>query len=65
MDNPMFIPGENIPLLTDNDEDRGDDHDDGYDFDYDDYNTPNASRVEDTTFKTPSYTNKQETSTSL
>ena len=57
MENPTFVNNENIPQITHHDED----HD--YDKDYDDYDTPNTSKVDETTFLTPSSTDKQETST--
>ena len=40
MDNPIFVDDENIPLVHDED------------IDYDDYNTPNTSRVDETSFTT-------------
>ena len=42
MDNPRFVDEEEIPLVQDED--------------YDDYNTPNASRVDDTSFIEPAAT---------
>ena len=42
MDNPRFIDEEDIPLVQDED--------------YDDYNTPNASLVDETSFKEPDTT---------
>ena len=42
MDNPRFIDEEDIPLVQDED--------------YDDYNTPNASWVDETSFKEPDTT---------
>ena len=47
MDNPRFVDDENIPLVHDED-------------DYEDYNTPNTSRVDKTSFIT---TEKEPTST--
>ena len=47
-----------MPLVTHHDGDQEGDHDD----DYDDYNAPNTT-VEETTFATPSSTDKQPTST--
>ena len=41
MENPIFADDENIPLVT---------HDD---VDYNDYNTPNTSRVDEATCTTP------------
>ena len=49
-DNPIFGDDVNMPLITH----HGEDHDD----DYDDYNTPNTSRADETTFATPSSTDK-------
>ena len=49
----IFVDEENLSLVTHHDED----HDD----DYDDYNTRNTSRVDETTFSTPSSTHKQST----
>ena len=40
MDNPIFVDEENIPMV----------HQDQNDEDYDDYDTPNASRVDETSF---------------
>ena len=42
MDNPRFVDEEEIPLVQDED--------------YDDYNTPNASRVDETSFIEPAAT---------
>ena len=39
MDNPRFIDGEDIPLVQDED--------------YDEYNTPNTSRIDETSFIEP------------
>ena len=57
MDNPIFVNDENIPLVTNHDENHGDDNV------YDDYNTPNTSRVDKTTFTMLGSTNKQAAST--
>ena len=46
MDNPRFVDDENIPLVHDED------------IDYDDYNTPNTSRVDETSFTTTPSTTK-------
>ena len=43
MDNPRFIDEEDIPLVH-------------QDKDYDDYNTPNTSRVDETSFIEPDVT---------
>ena len=43
MDNPRFIEEEDIPLIHQDD-------------DYDDYNTPNTSRVDETSFTVPDTT---------
>ena len=43
MDNPWFIHEEDIPLVH-------------QDEDYDDYNTPNTSRVDETSFTVPDTT---------
>ena len=48
MDNPTFIDEENIPLVHQNE-------------DYDDYRTPNTSRIDETLFTVP---NTQEEATS-
>ena len=42
MDNPRFVDDETIPLVQDED--------------YDDYNTPNTSRVDETSFTEPDAT---------
>ena len=42
MDNPRFVDGETIPLVQDED--------------YDDYNTPNTSRVDESSFTEPDAT---------
>ena len=42
MDNPRFVDDETIPLVRDED--------------YDDYNTPNTSRVDETSFTEPDAT---------
>ena len=42
MDNPRFVDEETIPLVQDED--------------YDDYNTPNTSRVDETSFTGPDAT---------
>ena len=45
MDNPTFVDEEDIPLVhQENDED------------YDDYNTPDTSRIDDTSFTVPDTT---------
>ena len=51
MDNPRFVNDENIPLVLDEDND------------YDDYNTPSTSRVDETSFTMPGSTEKETTST--
>ena len=51
MDNPRFVDDENIPLVHDED------------IEYDDYNTPNTSRVDETSFTMPCPTDKGTTST--
>ena len=51
MDNPRFVDDENIPLVHDED------------IEYDDYNTPNTSRVDETSFTIPGPTDKETTST--
>ena len=51
MDNPRFVDDENIPPVHDED------------FNYADYNTPNASRVDETSFTMPGSTDKETTST--
>ena len=43
MDNPIFVDDEDIPMV----------HEDN---DYDDYNTPNTSRVDETSFTVPDAT---------
>ena len=43
MDNPTFVNEENIPVVH-------------QDEDYDDYNTPNTSRIEETSFIEPATT---------
>ena len=43
MDNPRFIDEEDIPLIHQDD-------------DYDDYNTPNTSRIDETSFTEPDTT---------
>ena len=47
MDNPRFIDDENIPLVQDED--------------YDDYITPNTSRVDETSFTEPDTTESTST----
>ena len=42
MDNPRFVDEETIPLVQDED--------------YDDYNTPNTSRIDETSFMEPTTT---------
>ena len=49
MDNPRFVDDENIPLVQDED------------VDYDDYNTPNTGRVDETSFAMPGSTDKETT----
>ena len=39
MDNPAFVDEEDIPMVHENEAD-----------DYDDYNTPNTSRIDETSF---------------
>ena len=51
MENPIFA--ENIPLATQHDKDCDKDND------YDDYNKPNISRVDETTFTMPGSIDKQ------
>ena len=51
MENPIFA--ENIPLATQHDKDCDKDND------YDDYNTPNISRVDETTFTMSGSIDKQ------
>ena len=55
MENSKFIDKENIPQVSHYDEDR--------DKDYDNYNTPNISKIDDTTLTTPGSSDKQVTST--
>lgn len=43
MEDPIFVNDKNIPLVTYHDKD----------VDYDDCDTPNANRVDETTFKRP------------
>ena len=43
MDNPVFVNEEDIPMVHEDD-------------DYDDYNTPNTSRVDETSFTVPDST---------
>ena len=47
MDNPRFVDDENILLVQDED------------IDYDDYNTPNTSKVDETSFTMPGSTEKE------
>ena len=49
MDNPRFVDDENIPLVQDED------------VDYDDYNTPNTGRVDETSFAMAGSTDKETT----
>ena len=49
MDNPRFVDDENIPLAEEKD------------IDYDDYNTANTSRLDETSFAMPSFTEKETT----
>ena len=51
MNNPVFVDKENIPLVHDED------------INYDDYGTPNTSRVHETSFTMPGSTEKETTST--
>ena len=51
MNNPVFVDKENIPLVHDED------------INYDDYGTPNATRVHETSFTMPGSTEKETTST--
>ena len=57
MENLILIHTENIPPVTHHDED----HEEGNDKDYDDYNAPNTRTVDETT--RPSFMDKQATST--
>ena len=54
MENPLFFDDENIPLVIHNDKDC-----------YDDYNTPNTSRANKTTFKMFNIKDKETKSTLL
>ena len=54
MKNPIFFDDENIPLVIQNDED-----------DYDDYNTPNTTWANKTTFKISNTKDKETKSTLL
>ena len=45
MDNPIFVDKENIPLVHQQDEE-----------DYDDYNKPDTSRIDETSFRMPDAT---------
>ena len=45
MDNPIFVDEENIPLAHQQDEE-----------DYDDYNKPDLSRIDETSFRMPNAT---------
>ena len=58
MDNPIIVNDEKIPLVTYHDKNCGDNND------YDDYNTPNTSRVDEAIFTMPEFTDKQATPTS-
>ena len=49
MDNPAFIDDKNIPLVQDED------------IDYDDYNTPNTSKVDEPSFTNPGATERTST----
>ena len=51
MESPVFVDDENIPLVTHH----------GKNVDYDNYNTPKASRLDETTFTTPSSKDKLST----
>lgn len=57
MENPIAVDNGNIPLVTRHSNDCDDDND------YDDYSTPNTSRVDQTTFTTTGSTDRQSTST--
>ena len=46
MNNPAFIDDKNMPLVQDED------------IDYDDYNTPNTSKVDETLFTNPGTTER-------
>ena len=59
MENLTFVLDENVPLVSHNNKDSYDDHDD----DYNHCNTPNISRVEQTIFAVTSFDNKIPTST--
>ena len=59
MESPLLFDNESIPLVTHHEKDCDGHHDDNYD----DCNTSNNSKVDETTFATASSTNKQETST--
>ena len=52
MNSPIFANDENIPLVSNDDEDRNNDND------YDDYNTPTTTRVDETAFTMPDYTDR-------
>ena len=59
MENSKFVDNENIPLSIYYDKNcKGD-----LDNNYDDYKTPNTSKVDETTFTTPNPTDKPATST--
>lgn len=49
MDNPAFIDDKNIPLVQEED------------IDYDDYNTPNTSKVDEPSFTNPGTTERTST----
>ena len=51
MDNPTFVDKEDIPLV----------HQDEEDDDYNNYNTPNASKVDETSFIEPDATEAKST----
>ena len=51
MESPIFVDDENIPVVTHHDKN----------VDYDDYNTPKTSRLDETTFTTPSSKEKLST----
>ena len=58
MDNPIFVDdGGNKPLATHYDENRHVDNG------YDEYDTPNTSKIAEATLTMPGFTDKQEAST--
>ena len=56
MKSPVTVDNENMPLVTRHDNDCDNDNN------YDGYNKPNTSKVDETTFTSPGFTNKQSTS---